>query len=125
MTGFARRPTWVGLVVVAGLSAGCGGDDGATGTAAAVSVASTNTACTPSPSSVAAGPVRFTVDNAGSDATELYVYQGEKILSEVENIGPGTKRSLTVTLAAGTEYRLVCKPGQKGDGISAPITVHP
>lgn len=122
----SRRPVLAGLIAVVVLIAGCGGgDDGGDGAAGAVSVESSNDACTPAPSSVSAGSVKFTVKNTGGAATELYVYEGDKILSEVENIGPGTSRDLTVTLKAGGEYNLVCKPGQKGDGIKVPITVNP
>jgi len=104
---------------------GCGGDDDATGSAAALTVQSSDTACTPSQSTLNAGTVKIVVNNTGGNPTELYVYEGDKILSEVENIGPGTARDLTVTLKAGTNYSLVCKPGQKGDGIKTPITVTP
>jgi len=102
---------------------GCGGDDDATGSSAPLSVESSDTACTPSQATLKPGTVKIVVNNTGSKPTELYVYEGDKILSEVENIGPGTARDLTVTLRAGNEYSLVCKPGQKGDGIKAPITV--
>jgi uncharacterized cupredoxin-like copper-binding protein len=44
------------------------------------------------------------------------------VVSEVENIGPGTSRDMDVDLSAGT-YEVACKPGQKGDGIRQQITV--
>ena len=40
----------------------------------------------------------------------------------MENIGPGTTRTLTVSLKAGA-YELNCKPGQTGDGIKTAIAV--
>jgi uncharacterized cupredoxin-like copper-binding protein len=67
------------------------------------------------------------VTNDGSKVTEVYVYakSGDaftRVVSEVENIGPGTSRDLDVDLSAGT-YEVACKPGQKGDGIRQKITV--
>jgi len=74
-----------------------------------------------------AGTVTFNVTNDGSKVTEVYVYgrngdEFSKVISEVENIGPGTSRDLTVTLAPGG-YELACKPGQVGNGIRQAITV--
>jgi len=65
----------------------------------------------------------FAVTNKGGDVTEVYVYaEGDRVVGEVENIGAGTTRDLTVSLDAGT-YELACKPGQKGDGIRTTIEV--
>ena len=121
-----RLTVTTALVAGAVLFAGCSSDDeGGTDSAGALAVESSNTACTPAQSTVEAGSVKLSVKNTGSAPTELYVYEGDKILSEVENIGPGTSRTLTVTLKAGGTYSLRCKPGQKGDGITAPLTVTP
>ncbi len=40
----------------------------------------------------------------GSAATEFYLYDaaGEKVVAEVENIGPGLTRNLEVSVKAGT-----------------------
>ena len=48
--------------------------------------------------------------------------ENDDIVGEVENVGPGTSRTLTVDLSAG-EYRARCKPGQEGDGITTEFTV--
>ena len=74
-----------------------------------------------------AGDTTFAVTNDGAKVTEVYVYAkyGDaftKVVSEVENIGPGTSRDMDVDLSAGT-YEVACKPGQKGDGIRQKITV--
>jgi len=45
-----------------------------------------------------------------------------KVISEVENIGPGLSRDLTAKLSPGT-YEVACKPGQTGSGIRSQITV--
>jgi plastocyanin len=89
----------------------------------ATSVTSTDTACTPERTTFDAGTLTFRVVNRGSQPTELYVFgPDDEVISEVENVGPGTSRELTVDLGAG-RYELGCKPGQTGDGIRAPITV--
>ena len=89
----------------------------------AIAVTSTDTECTPARDRFDAGELTFEVTNKGKQPTELYVFgEGDKVISEVENVGPGTSRSLTVDLAAGN-YQLECKPAQKGSGIRADITV--
>ena len=128
-----RRAGWAVpcLAALAALSlAGCGSDDsdeGAAGSAAvstSVDVSSTADTCKLSAVEAPAGKVTFTVKNDGKDATEFYVYDaaGLKVVSEVENIGPGLSRDLSVDLKVGT-YTTACKPGMKGDGIRAPFTV--
>jgi iron uptake system component EfeO len=99
-------------------------DPGATSAAPVVEVTSTDDACDLSATEAPAGPVRFRVENAGSDVTELYVLaaDGLAIESEVENIGPGLTRELVVTLEPGT-YVVACKPGMVGDGIRSTFTV--
>lgn len=90
---------------------------------ATVPVEGTDTACTPSSTSVAAGRIAFAFSNNAKIENELYVKTLEdKILGEVEGVGPGSTRNLTVSLKAGT-YKFVCKPGEKGDGIAAEFTV--
>ncbi|MEO5680870.1 MAG: hypothetical protein ABIS47_14515 [Acidimicrobiales bacterium] len=104
------------------LLAACGGgDEGSSDTAGAVEVVSTADTCRPAKDTFAPGKVRFAIRNGGSAATELYVYQDGKVLTEVENVGPGTSRSLTADLKAGKAYVLSCKPG--GNEIKVPISV--
>ena len=74
-----------------------------------------------------AGDLTFAVKNTGNKVTEVYVYAEDdgaftKVVSEVENIGPGTSRDMDVDLAAGS-YEVACKPGQSGDGIRQKIAV--
>jgi plastocyanin len=87
-----------------------------------VTVIATDTACQPATTAFTAGKVTFSVQNKGKDVTELYVLQGTKTVGEVENVSPGTSRTISVTLKPGI-YDLNCKPGMKGDGIRTPITV--
>jgi iron uptake system component EfeO len=92
-------------------------------TAGAIPITATNTECRVSQTSFAAGRYKFEVQNTGSDVTEVYIYgKGDKVVTEKENIGPGTTATFSATLSAG-EYQVACKPGQKGDGIRQTITV--
>src|SRR3954454_2519332 len=106
------------LVLSLGLAA-CSSDD----TKGAIDVTATNAKCDVAKTELKAGKSTFAVTNDGDDVTEVYVYaKGDEVKGEVENIGPGTSRNLTVDLTAG-EYEVACKPGMKGDGIRATINV--
>jgi uncharacterized cupredoxin-like copper-binding protein len=88
-----------------------------------VAVTATDTSCEVAQTTFAPGPVKFTVTNKGSKVTEVYIYADKtRIVTEVENIGPGTSRDLSAQLTPGT-YEVACKPGQTGDGIRQTITV--
>ncbi|WP_130416868.1 iron uptake system protein EfeO [Xylanimonas ulmi] len=89
-----------------------------------ITVASTADACTLSATSAPSGNVVFSVTNNGDDVTEFYLLaeDGLRIVSEVENIGPGLSRDLVLTAKPGA-YQTACKPGMVGDGIRAPFTV--
>ncbi|MET0951865.1 MAG: iron uptake system protein EfeO, partial [Aeromicrobium sp.] len=86
-------------------------------------VAASDAECKISATKLDAGPSTFKVTNAGSKVTEFYVYaEGDRIMGEVENIGPGLTRNLVVDLPKGT-YEGACKPGMIGDGIRQTLTV--
>jgi len=111
-------------LLAAPVLAACG-DSGTDGVS--VAVEASDDACKVGVSVLEAGPVTFEVTNKGSKVTEVYVYgeQGgefTKVISEVENIGPGTSRNLSVDLGGGN-YEVACKPGQTGDGIRSKLTV--
>jgi uncharacterized cupredoxin-like copper-binding protein len=112
-------------LLAAPVLAACGGSSASGGTT--VAIEASDDACKVATTELDAGKVTFDVTNKGSKVTEVYVYgeQGgefSKIISEVENIGPGTSRDLSVDLGGGT-YEVACKPGQTGDGIRTKITV--
>jgi len=110
------------VLLVAGLT-GCAKETPAAAGSDAVTVEATDTACTLSRAEVKAGTSTFSVTNRGTKVTEFYVLgDGDKVLGEVENIGPGLKRDLIVELAAG-KYTTACKPGMTGDGIRGELTV--
>ncbi|MDQ6796727.1 MAG: cupredoxin domain-containing protein [Actinomycetota bacterium] len=88
-----------------------------------IAVTSTEKECRVESSALKAGKNTFSVRNDGEQVTEVYVYaDGDRVVSEKENIGPGTQVSFTADLPAG-QYELACKPGQRGAGIRQKITV--
>ncbi|TDO49090.1 iron uptake system component EfeO [Kribbella sp. VKM Ac-2527] len=88
-----------------------------------VAVKATESECELSRRDVKSGTSTFSVSNGGSKVTEFYVYaEGDRVMGEVENIGPGLKRDLIVELPTG-KYQAVCKPGMVGDGIRGDLNV--
>ncbi len=111
-------------VALASVLGACSKDSSSSGSS--LGIKSGDDSCDVSATSVPAGASTFTVENTGSDVTEVYVYGKDgdaftKIMGEVENIGPGTSRDFSVTLAAG-DYQVACKPGMVGDGIRTDLT---
>ena len=90
----------------------------------AITVKASDTSCEVSQSSASTGPSTFTITNGGSKVTEFYVYAAaDRIMGEMENIGPGITRDLIVELPEAATYQTACKPGMVGDGIRADFTV--
>ncbi|MFJ6215992.1 iron uptake system protein EfeO [Streptomyces sp. NPDC092296] len=122
----ARRLTAVSLLSLAVLCttvAGCA-EKSASGSADdAVKIEAGDSSCEVSTKEFPAGSVDLAIHNKGSRVTEVYVYApGDRIVTERENIGPGTKATITAQIKAGS-YEIACKPGMKGDGIRQKITV--
>lgn len=116
--------TAAGIVVAVTAVTGCAekADADATGSNA-VTVISTDSKCEVSKTTFASGKITISAQNKGSKVTEVYVYTpSDKIVTERENIGPGTKATITAEIKAGS-YEIACKPGMKGDGIRQKITV--
>lgn len=116
--------TGVTASVLAMALTGCTPNNKASDGDGTISVSSTASECKLSTTETKAGKVTFSVKNDGNQVTEFYVLaeDGLRILSEVENIGPGISRDLTVELAEG-KYKTSCKPGMVGDGIMGDFTV--
>lgn len=102
---------------------GCTGGSAA-GDTHSVTVRATDTACELSASTAPSGTLTFDVTNAGSRVTEFYLLgaDGQRVVGEVEDIGPGLSRKLTLDVPAG-EYITVCKPGMSGEGLRSAFTV--
>jgi iron uptake system component EfeO len=122
------RPHRALLVLTAAALAGgalaaCSGEEAAGSKGGAIAVKATDTACSVAKTSLEAGTHTFEIRNDGGQITEFYVYaEGDKIMGEVENIGPGLTRTLHVELPAG-KYEGTCKPGMTGKGLRTALTV--
>lgn len=89
----------------------------------AVQVVAKDDSCDVSKTKLPAGHVELAVQNKGSKVTEVYVlFPDDRIVAERENIGPGTKATITAEIKAGS-YEIACKPGMKGHGIRQKIEV--
>ncbi|MFD8297685.1 iron uptake system protein EfeO [Streptomyces bauhiniae] len=89
----------------------------------AIQVTAADTTCDTSAKSVPAGQVTLKIENKGSRATEVeIVFPDDRIVSEKENIGPGTKYTLTAEVKAGS-YEIACRPGMKGHGVRQKLDV--
>jgi iron uptake system component EfeO len=128
----ARPVTALAAAVLALAAAGCSSDEGSSSDGAAapgsadtvVSVVSTDDACEVSTTSVPPGSVAFEVTNEGGSPTEFYLYTADDdIVGEVEDVGPGLTRTLTVQDVVEGNYVTACKPGMTGDGIRADFQV--
>ncbi|MEV7325008.1 iron uptake system protein EfeO [Streptomyces sp. NPDC093970] len=89
----------------------------------AIKVTAADAKCETSTKSVPAGQVTLAIENTGSKATEVEIlFPDDRIVSEKENIGPGTKYTLTAEVKAGA-YEIACRPGMKGHGVRQKLTV--
>ncbi|MDL9938478.1 iron uptake system protein EfeO [Gordonia sp. ABSL1-1] len=90
----------------------------------AISVTSTESACDLDSTDAQTGQVDFAVTNNGNKVTEFYVYgNNNRVLGEVENIGPGVTGNLTVEIVEPGTYTVACKPGMVGTGIRSELKV--
>jgi iron uptake system component EfeO len=120
------RRAALAAVPLALLAAGCSKSEqqGTQAAAGPIAVQSTDTECKVDRTEADAGTITFEVANKGTKATEFYLYgEGNRIMGEVENIGPGLTRRMIVEVTEPGTYTTACKPGQTGDGIRAPFTV--
>ncbi|MCX4968979.1 cupredoxin domain-containing protein [Streptomyces sp. NBC_00654] len=119
-----RSSVVTAAATVAALTAVTGCADKSDGKAdGAVVVVAKDDSCEVSKTELPAGHVELAVENKGSKVTEVYVlFPDDRIVTERENIGPGTKAKITAEVKAGS-YEIACKPGMKGDGIRQKIEV--
>jgi iron uptake system component EfeO len=117
-----RRWLYLALVVPLALAA-CGSnnddDDGLSDSSGAthIPVTISDDGCDPAAITTKAGKVAFDVTNDGSaSVTEFYVLKpNDDIVGEVENVIPGSPRTLTLNLKAG-EYQTKCPNGEPEKG---------
>jgi iron uptake system component EfeO len=76
-----------------------------------ISVTATDSKCETSKKEISAGHVELAIENKGSKVTEVYIlFPDDRVVSERENIGPGTQQRVTAEVKAGA-YEIACKPG--------------
>ncbi|MFE2062257.1 iron uptake system protein EfeO [Streptomyces sp. NPDC059467] len=115
VTAAATAAALTALSACTAKSDGKGGD--------AIQVTAADSRCETSTKSVPAGHVTLAIENKGSKATEVEIlFPDDRIVSEKENIGPGTKYTLTAEVKAGS-YEIACRPGMKGHGVRQKLTV--
>ena len=116
----------IALTAVAAIAAACGGSAPASVAPApsgTVAVEAKEYSFTPSTLTVPAGQVTFQVRNAGSEEHEFEIFNGDKVVDEIEGLVPGLSKPLTVTLAAGT-YEFKCLlNGHDQIGMKGTLTV--
>ncbi|WP_405176974.1 cupredoxin domain-containing protein [Nocardia sp. NBC_01377] len=89
-----------------------------------ITVTTNDSSCEVSPNSATTGNTTFRITNNGTKVTEFYVYgAGDRVIGEVENIGPGLTRQLIVAVSDPGTYQTACKPGMVGDGIRTDFVV--
>ncbi|MFJ8000786.1 iron uptake system protein EfeO [Streptomyces sp. NPDC096310] len=121
----ARLSVVTATAAVVALTAvtGCAEKSESKGGAGAVQVTAKDDACEVSTKEFPAGHLELAVENKGSKVTEVYLlFPDDRIVTERENIGPGTKAKITAEVKSGS-YEIACKPGMKGDGIRQKVTV--
>ncbi|MGW0582347.1 iron uptake system protein EfeO [Streptomyces sp. NPDC002920] len=88
-----------------------------------IAVTATDSKCETSKQEISSGHVELAIENKGSKVTEVYVlFPDDRVVTERENIGPGTKQRVTAEVKAG-DYQIACKPGMKGEGIRQALKV--
>ncbi|NUR02367.1 MAG: peptidase M75 family protein [Streptomyces sp.] len=115
----ARLSVVTAVATAAALTAvtGCAEKGSSAGGDRVVNVTSTDDKCAVSKKEFPAGHLELAIENKGSKVTEVYVlFPDDRIVTERENIGPGTKQTVTAEVKAG-DYTIACKPGMKGNGI--------
>ncbi|MFD3835399.1 iron uptake system protein EfeO [Streptomyces sp. NPDC058642] len=115
----ARLSAVTATAAVAALTAltGCTEKGGSGDSDRVINVTATDSKCDVSKKEFPAGHVELAIENKGSKVTEVYIlFPDDRVVTERENIGPGTKQTVTAEVKAG-DYTIACKPGMKGDGI--------
>ncbi|MFD4572660.1 iron uptake system protein EfeO [Streptomyces sp. NPDC058417] len=121
----ARLSVVTAVAAVTALTAvtGCTEKSGSADGDRVITVTATDDKCDTSAKQIGAGRVELDIENKGSKVTEVYLlFPDDRVVTERENIGPGTKQRVTAEVKAG-DYRIACKPGMKGDGIRQDLKV--
>lgn len=113
------------LSVAALLLTGCTDNTKTASADGAITVTESDTECSVGTATAPAGQLTFKITNNGQKTNEFEVLaaDGLRILGELENIGTGTTRELTVRVDEPGEYLVACVPGQVGAGMRQAFTV--
>lgn len=113
------------LSVAALLLTGCTDNTKTASADGAITVTESDTECSVATATAPAGQLTFKITNNGQKSNEFEVLaaDGLRILGELENIGSGTTRELTVRVDEPGEYLVACVPGQVGAGMRQAFTV--
>ncbi|WP_072806999.1 iron uptake system protein EfeO [Rhodococcoides yunnanense] len=120
-----RTPYALAAIAVIPLAlAGCTEKSSSETSASDIAVTANDTTCDVDATEGSTGNSTFQITNNGSKVTEFYVYgEGDRVMGEVENIGPGLTRQLIVALPDPGTYQTACKAGMVGDGVRADFVV--
>ena len=113
----APRSALVAAIVVLPVLAGCVSNTPSGGTSA-IDVESSATECKLASTTAPSGTLTFKVKNTGDDVTEFYLLGEDelRVVSEVENVGPGLTRDLVVQVPAGhLPHGVQAGHGRRGD----------
>lgn len=98
------------------------GGTGDTSDATHIAVKISDEGCDPASIDAKAGKIAFDVTNTGSSSViEFYVKKGGKLVGEVENVVPGTPKTLTLTLKPGA-FTIQCPNGTKNETGTLTVT---
>ena len=103
------------LLIAASLLPACGGPSGNSGPAAAggaIKVTMTDFHFAPSEIATSAGPVSFTLVNAGKSSHDLVVLAGDgKIVAQSDLVQPGAQAAFKIDRLSSGTYRIICDQG--------------
>ncbi|WP_163549681.1 iron uptake system protein EfeO [Candidatus Frankia nodulisporulans] len=115
-------------IVLATSAVACGGSDSGgsggsgSGEKQTVTLTLTSKGCSPSVTSIPAGPTTFNVVNKDAGAvTEAELMKGDTILGEKENIAPGLSGSFSLNVKPGS-YQLYCPGGSGPEKVDFTVT---
>ncbi len=119
----ARLPAVTALSAITLLTAACSSSPPRQPDPPDVVVKASDTACTAAATTFDPGPLTFSISNSGSHPAGVAVYgAGDRVIGEVDDIGPSASKRLTLSLKAGA-YDIVCGSTGSSTSIRTPIVV--
>ncbi len=119
--------TWSVLAVVVTACGGSGAPSAPGASqppaAAPIAVSASEYRFEPATITVPGGEITFRITNTGTVEHEFEIFEGDRVVDEIEGLVPGLTRALKVTLQAG-DYTYVCKiAGHEEQGMKGTLTV--